>query len=80
MDDIMVSVVCCAYNQEKYIESALKGFVMQKTTFAYEVLISDDASTDGSAEIIRASAEKYPDIVVPVLQTENQYHSCNIAE
>ena len=69
----MVSVICCAYNQEKYIESALKGFVMQKTTFAYEVLISDDASTDGTAGIIRRYEKEYPDIIKPLYLTENQY-------
>ena len=50
---IAVSVICCAYNQENYIEDALKGFVSQKTDFAYEVLISDDASRDRTPDIIR---------------------------
>lgn len=72
-EEILVSVICTAYNHEKYIRSALDGFVMQKTSFPFEVLINDDASTDGTAAIIREYAEKYPDIIVPVYQTENQY-------
>lgn len=72
-DEILVSVICTAYNHEPYIRSALDGFVMQKTNFRYEVLIHDDASKDNTAQIIREYAEKYPEIIVPVLQTENQH-------
>lgn len=71
--DIKVSVCCAVYNHEKYLRKCLDGFVMQKTDFAFEVLINDDKSTDSSAEIIREYYEKYPDIFVPVFQEENQY-------
>lgn len=71
--DIKVSVCCTVYNHEKYLRKCLDGFVMQKTNFAFEVLINDDKSTDSSAEIIKEYYEKYPDIFVPVFQTENQY-------
>lgn len=71
--DIKVSVCCTVYNHEKYLRKCLDGFVMQKTNFAFEVLINDDKSTDSSADIIREYYEKYPDIIVPVFQTENQY-------
>ena len=50
---VEVSVVCNGYNHEKYIRSALEGFVMQKTSLPFEVLVHDDASTDRTAEIIR---------------------------
>lgn len=72
-NDIKVSVCCAVYNHEKYLRKCLDGFVMQKTNFAFEVLINDDKSTDSSAEIIKDYCEKYPDIFVPVFQTENQY-------
>ncbi len=73
MENIMVSVLCLCYNHENYIKDALEGFVKQKTTFPFEVLIHDDASTDKSAEIIREYEAKYPDIIKPTYQTENQY-------
>ena len=73
MESILVSVVCNTYNQEAYIRDALHGFVMQKTTFPFEILVHDDASTDSTAEIIREYTEKYPDFIKPILQTENQY-------
>ena len=68
-----VSILCITYNQGKFIRDALDGFLMQKTNFPFEVLIHDDASTDGTADIIREYAKKYPDIIKPVLQTENQW-------
>ena len=71
--DIKVSVICCAYNQESYIEDALKGCVMQKTDFNFEVLVSDDASTDHTADIIREYEKKYPELIKPLYLTENQY-------
>jgi glycosyltransferase involved in cell wall biosynthesis len=69
----VVSVICKAYNHEKYIRKALEGFVMQKTDFPFEVLVHDDASTDHTRDIIEEFAQKYPDIIVPVYQVENQY-------
>lgn len=67
-----VSVYCLAYNHEKYIRSALEGFVNQKTNFDYEVIVHDDASTDNTASIIREYAERYPNIIKPIFQTDNQ--------
>lgn len=72
-NEIMVSVCCLAYNHSKYIRQCLDGFVNQKTNFKFEVLIHDDASTDGTQDIIKEYEEKYPDIIKPIYQTENQY-------
>lgn len=72
-NNILVSVICTAYNHEKYIKDALEGFAMQKTNFAFEALVHDDASTDNTAKIILDYAEKYPHIIKPIIQTENQH-------
>ena len=69
----LVSICCTAYNHEKYIAQALDSFLAQKCDFAFEILVHDDVSTDRTAEIIRAYAQKYPDIVKPMFQKENQY-------
>lgn len=71
--EILVSVCCAAYNHSAYIRQCLDGFMMQKTNFRFEVLIHDDASTDGTQDIIREYEMKYPDIIKPIYQTENQY-------
>ena len=73
MDEIKVSILCLTYNHEKYIQNALEGFVMQKTNFKFEVLVHDDASTDKTADIVREYEAKYPDIIKPLYQAENQY-------
>lgn len=71
--DPLVSIRCMVYNHEPYLRQCLDGFVMQKTTFPFEAIVHDDASTDGSAAIIREYAEKYPEIIKPIYETENQY-------
>lgn len=74
---VMVTVRCLAYNHEPYIRQCLEGFVMQKTDFDFEVIVHDDASTDGTAAIIREYAEKYSNIIKPFFETENQYSKHN---
>ena len=73
-EQIAVSIICNAYNQERYIRDALDGFLMQETNFPFEVLVHDDASTDGTADIIREYEQKRPDLIKPIYETENQYH------
>lgn len=70
---LMVTIRCTAYNHEPYIRDCLEGFVMQKTNFRFEAIVHDDASIDGTAAIIREYAEKYPDIIKPIFESENQY-------
>lgn len=70
---LMVTIRCLTYNHEPYIRQCLDGFVMQKTNFRFEAVVHDDASTDGTASIIREYAEKYPDIIKPIYETENKY-------
>ncbi|MDE5423401.1 glycosyltransferase [Ancylomarina sp. DW003] len=69
----LVSIHCITYNHENYIAQALEGFLLQKTNFPIEIVICDDASTDKTANIIREYADKYPNLIVPLLQSENQY-------
>ncbi|HLS31521.1 MAG TPA: glycosyltransferase family 2 protein [Flavobacteriaceae bacterium] len=73
MSNPVVSVLCVTYNHAGFIRDCLEGFVKQKCDFDFEVLIHDDASTDGTQEIIKEYWEKYPDIIKPILQTENQW-------
>lgn len=59
----VVSVVMVAYNSAKYIDMAIQGVVHQKASFPIQLVISDDASTDETADIVRSWMEKYPDII-----------------
>lgn len=69
----LVSICCITYNHEPFIRDALEGFLKQKVSFPYEILIHDDASADRTPDIIREYAAKYPDKIKPILQKENQY-------
>lgn len=71
-ESVQVSVWCITYNHKRYIRRALDSMVAQKTRFAYEVIVHDDASTDGTAEIVAEYAQKYPEKIIPVLEKENQ--------
>ncbi len=65
-----VSVICATYNHEKYISQCLEGILMQKTDFPYELIVNDDASTDGTASIIRKFESEH-DNVVAIYQEKN---------
>lgn len=69
----LVAIHCLVYNHEPYLRACLEGFVMQQTNFQFVAIVHDDASTDGSTAIIREYEEKYPDIIKPIYETENQY-------
>lgn len=73
MDSPLVSICCLTFNHEPYIRECLDGFLMQKTSFPFEILIHDDASTDRTPVIIKEYEKKYPGIIKPIYQTENQH-------
>ena len=72
MKEPIVSICTLSYNHEPYLRQTLDSFLSQRDV-PFEIIIHDDASTDGSAEIIREYEKKYPDVVKPMYQTENQY-------
>lgn len=69
----LLSIRCITYNHEYYIKQTLDSFLMQKTNFSFEIIIHDDASTDKTAAIIREYEQKFPKIIKPIYEIENQY-------
>ena len=69
----VISICCTTYNHELYIAEAIDGFLMQETDFPFEILIRDDCSTDGTDEIVKQYADRYPNLIKPVFEKENQY-------
>jgi len=68
----LVTILSLAYNHAPYIRQALESFVRQEVSFPIEVVINDDASSDGTADIIREYEKSYPEIICPIYQKENQ--------
>ncbi len=69
-----VTIFCLTYNHIDYIKSALEGFLMQKTQYTYNVLVFDDASTDGTSEVLREYKREYPDVFDIYIAAENTYN------
>lgn len=68
---VKVSVICLTYNHAQWIRDALEGFVAQQVPWPIEVLVHDDASTDGTAEIVREYEERYPELIYAFCEKEN---------
>lgn len=59
--DVKVSVLMLAYNQEQYIDEAIRSVVLQETDFDYELIIGDDGSSDETVARCRNWQRRYPD-------------------
>ncbi len=71
-DEPLIDIVCITYNHADFIEECLCGFLIQVTDFPFRINIYDDASTDGTADILKKYKADYPDLIALNLQSENQ--------
>ncbi|HNB82335.1 MAG TPA: glycosyltransferase [Chitinophagaceae bacterium] len=70
---MLVSVSCTTYNHAAYIRQCLDGILMQQCSFPFEIVIHDDASTDGTRNILEEYQQRFPDRFFPMYQSQNQY-------
>ncbi|MCQ2241383.1 glycosyltransferase [Treponema sp.] len=68
----MLSILMPTYNHEKYIAKAIESALMQKTSYSWELLIHDDCSTDNTKAIAREYAQKYPEKITLLEESQNQ--------
>ena len=75
----LVSITVATYQHVNYIRDCLEGILMQKTTFPYEIILGEDGSVDGTQEICKEYAEKYPDKIRLFIRDRNlsQYKGDN---
>ncbi len=73
IDAPVVSVCMITYNHRDFIAEAIESVLMQETDFEVEIILHDDCSTDGTADIVKSYAKKYPGTIQAIFQTENQY-------
>lgn len=67
----LVSVIMPIYNEAAYIQSAIESVLMQKTDFAFELIIVDDCSTDETSAIIEPYLEKHPHVLRYIKNEKN---------
>ncbi|MEZ4508372.1 MAG: glycosyltransferase [Eubacteriales bacterium] len=73
MDQPLVTVILPTHNHVLFIAQAIESVLMQQTDYPFDILLHDDASTDGTADICREYAAKYPEKITLIAQTVNQY-------
>lgn len=66
MNSPLVSVVCLCYNQAAFVEESIRS-VLNQTYGNIQIVVVDDASTDGSVDIIRKLAHENPTLTVLAL-------------
>lgn len=76
----LVSVVMLTYNHRPYIRQALESVLSQVTSFPFEVLVGDDASWDGTSEIVREYAKRYSGQVTGIVRSHNMGATRNLAD
>lgn len=69
----VVSICCATFNHADYIRATLAGFLSQETSFPFEIIIRDDASSDGTVDILREYQKYYPKIFRVILNTTNRF-------
>lgn len=72
-EELLVTIYCLTYNHKNYIREAFESFLSQNVKFRLQVFVYDDASTDGTSEIVKEYAEKYPEIFDVYISPINTY-------
>ena len=72
MTEPLVSILCTVYNKEPWLAQTIDSFLAQERDFPLEILLIDDASTDGSKAIIDRYQDQYPDLIRAFYNSENQ--------
>lgn len=69
--NIKLSICCISYNHAHFISQALDSFLAQRVNFEFELVISDDKSTDDTAQIIEEYAAMYPEKIRVITRDSN---------
>jgi len=67
----LLSVCLITYNHVNFIRQAIEGVLLQNIEFAWEFIIADDNSTDGTREILIEYRDRYPNLIRLILQKNN---------
>lgn len=71
-----MSVIIPAYNEEKFIQRAVKS-VLRQTGVKFEVIVVDDGSTDHTGRLLDKMGQRYPELVVIHQNNQGKSHAIN---
>ena len=72
-NDVVVSIACATFDHGDLLDDAIRSFLLQDTSFRFEIVIRDDASTDGTRDLISSYVTLYPRIIRAKVYEENQF-------
>jgi glycosyltransferase involved in cell wall biosynthesis len=70
-ESVAVSVLVVTYNHARFVREALESAIAQRLPQRFEILVSEDCSTDGTREIVQAYADSHPDLIRLLLSERN---------
>ena len=73
-----ITTIVTSYNHREFIAQALDSAIAQTGDFSHEILVADDASTDGTADIVRDYAKRHPDLIKDISHLKNLGISANL--
>lgn len=79
-EEIKVSVIVLTYNQENYIKQAIDSILKQKVSFNYEILVGDDASTDGTSDILKSYIDAGNKCIHIFIREKNMGATANLVD
>ena len=71
-----ISVLITFYNQEKYVDQAIKSVMNQSTDIPYKIIVGDDGSTDHTVERVEIWKARYPgqiELFIQPRESNNKY-------
>jgi glycosyltransferase involved in cell wall biosynthesis len=69
----LVSIVCISFNHAEFIDDTMRGFLIQESSYPFEIIVHDDASQDGTQDILSRYQSRYPKLIKLILQKTNQH-------
>ncbi|BDO07876.1 hypothetical protein KAM481_15070 [Aeromonas caviae] len=77
-EPVRVSICCITYKQERYISQAIDSFLMQKTTFPFEIIIGEDCGGDSTSTILAEYQAEYPTLIKVIASDSNVGANANL--
>jgi hypothetical protein len=73
-----LTVIVSTYNQDAYIADAIGSILAQQTSFPIHVIVTDDASTDSTLNIVEQYRARRPDLITVLRSERNEWYFTNV--